>query len=119
MLTDSPISFYFQADINKPNDPTGYSLHFGENNPIIIPAGRFISIMHRIGLLYFITALLPLKTVSFDQAVQICRQIAISFEKKGYNVQRLNEQLSQKTFGDQSFGLWDIFGSWIKKLHCL
>lgn len=113
LLTDAYIPFYFQADRNKPDDPAGYSLHFGEKDPVILPAGRFISVMHDVGLLYFITCLLPLETVSFDQALQMCRQMAKSFENRGYKLKKLNEQLSQKTFGDQSFDAWDIFGTWV------
>lgn len=56
--------------------------------------------------------LVPLKTVSFDEAIEICTQIAKSFEKQGFKSKRRNKKLTESNFGDQTFKQWDSFGDW-------
>lgn len=110
--TKNSIPYHFTAQLEKPGDPDGYRLIFSYKDGIFLPAGRYISIQYYAGHISWLDCLVPLKTVSFDEAIEICTQIAKSFEKQGFKPQRLNTQLTEINFGDQTYGQWDTFGSW-------
>jgi len=110
--TSTVIPFYFTAQAGKPGEPDGYVLKFIYDKEITLPPGRYISLDHKAGHIDYMSCLLPLQTMPFEQVIQTCWQIAKSFENCGFVIKRLNKTLSQKRFGEKNFGSWDTFGSW-------
>jgi len=102
----------FNADVNRPLDPDGYAaeIAFGDKT-ITIPAGRMVHIGHDAGYVRSISCTLPLDTISFDEMMSSCGDIARQFEQIGFKLVRKKDQMTEQEFHEKG-GNYNQYGEW-------
>jgi len=111
-LTMHHLTFMFNADVNRPEDPDGYQAEITVmGRKILMPASRMVHISYWAGYIDSISSVLPLNTISFNEMKSICADIASRFEPLGFKSLYKEDQMTEQEFHENG-GFMDAYGEW-------